>query len=61
MIKKHAPCKRCVDLFQEFSIKKSVRHRAGADVIWLFDFVEFVQNQYLENENSDSDCQIKSP
>ncbi len=58
LIKKHAPCKRCVDLFQEFSIKKTVHHRAGADVLWLFEFVEFVENQYLKTDPS-FDCQIK--
>ncbi len=61
IIKAKSPCKRCVDLFQEFSIKKSVCHRAGADVIWLFKFVEFVHKAYPETENHKSVCQIKIP
>jgi hypothetical protein len=61
MIREQSPCKRFVDLFQEFSIKKSVRHRAGADVIWLFEFVEFVRKLYPENVTHHPDCQFKIP
>lgn len=51
IIKIKSPCKRFPDLFQEFSVKKSICHRAGADVKWLFEFVDFVKC-------FDPDCQI---
>ncbi len=51
MIKIHSPGKRFVDLFQEFSTKKSTCHRADSDVIWLFKFVEFVKDLYSKSPN----------
>lgn len=44
IIAAHCPGKRYMDLFQEFSIAKSVCHRAGNDVIWLMNFVAFIRN-----------------
>jgi hypothetical protein len=51
IIKIQFPGKRYVDLFQEFSTEKTTRHRAGADVMWLFKFVEFVTNVNAERSN----------
>ncbi|NOY69249.1 MAG: hypothetical protein GXP53_07115 [Deltaproteobacteria bacterium] len=50
-IKSRFPKKRLIDLFQEFSANKSIHHRAGADVIWLFKFVEFVEDLSTSSAN----------
>lgn len=49
LIKANWPCKRFTDLFQEFTAGKSICHRAGADVLWLFEFVEFVKQLNHDN------------
>lgn len=43
MIKVHSPRKKFNDVFEEFTSKKSIHHRAGSDVKWLLEFVEFVK------------------
>ena len=51
IIKVHYPGKRFFDLFQEFSTKKMICHRAGADVVWLMEFVKFVKKLNSKSAN----------
>lgn len=44
MVKATAPKMRFTDLLEEFSAKTETPHRAGPDVSWLFEFVDFVRN-----------------
>jgi len=44
MVKATAPKMRFTDLLEEFSAKTETPHRAGPDVSWLFEFVNFVRN-----------------
>lgn len=47
IIKIQCPGKRYMDIFQEYSTAQSVCHRAGKDVAWLLDFVEFIKNRKM--------------
>jgi|GEM_PF-652857 len=44
ILKTTLPQVHLTDLFEEFSTKIKTTHRAGADVSWLFEFVDFVKN-----------------
>ncbi len=47
MIKATSPKMKFTDLLEEFSAKTKIPHRAGPDVTWLFEFVDFVRNIVL--------------
>lgn len=51
MIKIHSPRKKFNDLFEDFTGYKEICHRAGADVMWLFEFVEFVKKLHLKKDD----------
>jgi hypothetical protein len=44
MIKATSPKMKFTDLLEEFSAKTKTPHRAGPDVTWLFEFVDFVRD-----------------
>jgi hypothetical protein len=48
MIKATCPKMKFTDLVEEFSAKTKIPHRAGADVTWLFEFVDFVRNTVFD-------------
>jgi len=50
MIKATSPKMKFTDLLEEFSAKTKIPHRAGADVSWLFEFVDFVKNTVFDFE-----------
>jgi hypothetical protein len=43
MVKATSPKMKFMDLLEEFSAKTETPHRAGPDVSWLFEFVDFVR------------------
>ena len=47
-IKVTCPKMKFTDLLEEFSAKNETVHRAGADVSWLLEFVDFVKKTILE-------------
>ncbi|RJP90535.1 MAG: hypothetical protein C4518_08825 [Desulfobacteraceae bacterium] len=48
LVKATSPTMKFTDLLEEFSAKTETPHRAGADVSWLFEFVNFVRNTVLD-------------
>ena len=48
LIKATSPNMKFSDLLEEFSAKTGTPHRAGADVSWLFEFVDFVKSTVFE-------------
>ncbi|MBC2715714.1 MAG: hypothetical protein HF978_10440 [Desulfobacteraceae bacterium] len=48
MIKATSPKMKFTDLLEEFSAKTQIPHRAGPDVSWLFEFVDFVRNTVFD-------------
>ena len=48
MIKATSPKMKFTDLLEEFSAKTKTPHRAGPDVSWLFEFVDFVRNTVFD-------------
>jgi len=50
MIKATSPKMKFTDLLEEFSAKTKIPHRAGPDVTWLFEFVDFVRNTVFDFE-----------
>lgn len=48
MVKATSPKMKFTDLLEEFSAKTEIPHRAGPDVSWLFEFVNFVKNTVFD-------------
>lgn len=48
IIKTTAPKMKFTDLLEEFSAKTVTPHRAGPDVAWLFEFVDFVKHTIID-------------
>ncbi len=48
MIKATSPQMQFTDLLVEFSAKTKIPHRAGPDVTWLYEFVDFVRNTVFD-------------